>query len=487
MNKNISQTCFLNLLDIENDDSLIIDEISSDGGNKNIVISKRPSVVFCPDCGFRMHSKGLYPRKVNHPIFQDQSNTTIIVKQRKWNCPHCNKYQNEEFPFLQRYSHHSNVTPLLILEAMKDLNASTASIARRFNMSDTEVHDIFSRYVNLPRLPLSEFISVDEVYLNINHKRKYAFVIIDFVTGQIIDIVPDRYRNTLENYFYAIPLEERKKVKGIISDMYSAYLEMPQKFFPNAVSIIDSFHMTQALIQKLNNYINDTMRRYKDIDLRRLEEKNLKNNQNNKTIKESKEVALLRKYRWVLLKNDDDINYSHHQHWHAALHMYADTYLIEKEFMSLDKNFQELKRLKEMFISLNHRHFKDVNQALKNIDALVELYKASNQKVFKEFADFLKDHRIAFAYSFIQVKVIRSTINDKKNYYSRLNNSYMESMNRKPKDYRRITRGSSQFDYTRNRILWATRINPPILGIPKSYEMIHSYKGKKRGHYNKKK
>lgn len=169
MKDNISQTQFLDFIDIESDGSLVVEEVSSDGINKNIVISRRLEPVFCPECGHRMHSKGLYSRTVNHPVLQDQSKIKLIVKQRRWNCPHCNKYMNEEFPFLQRYAHHSNVTPLLILEAMKDLNTSTASIARRFNMSDTEVHDIFSRYVDLPRLPLSEYISVDEVCLNINH------------------------------------------------------------------------------------------------------------------------------------------------------------------------------------------------------------------------------------------------------------------------------------------------------------------------------
>ena len=51
----------------------------------------------------------------------------------------------------------------------------------------------------------------------------------------------------------------------------------------------------------------------------------------------------------------------------------------------------------------------------------------------------------------------------------------MESFNRKPKDYKRSTRGSSNFDYTRNRILWATRKNPTIRAIPKSRDEIHSY------------
>lgn len=59
--------------------------------------------------------------------------------------------------------------------------------------------------MDLPRLPLPEYISVDEVYLNISNKDMYAFVIMDFVSGEIIDIVHNRWRSTIENYFLSIP------------------------------------------------------------------------------------------------------------------------------------------------------------------------------------------------------------------------------------------------------------------------------------------
>ncbi|WP_295754409.1 transposase [uncultured Holdemanella sp.] len=41
-----------------------------------------------------------------------------------------------------------------------------------------------------------------------------------------------------------------------------------------------------------------------------------------------------------------------------------------------------------------------------------------------------------------------------KEYYARLSNGPMESFNRKPKDLKRDSRGFSDFNYTRNRILW---------------------------------
>ncbi len=61
----------------------------------------------------------------------------------------------------------------------------------------------------------------------------------DFSTGQIIDIVHNRWHSTLEAYFLSIPLKERLNVKGVISDAYKAYLTMPEEFFPNAITILD--------------------------------------------------------------------------------------------------------------------------------------------------------------------------------------------------------------------------------------------------------
>ena len=56
----------------------------------------------------------------------------------------------------------------------------------------------YTRYVDLPRLPLPEYISIDEVYLNISNSQKYAFVIMDFSNGEIVDIVHNRWSSTLE-------------------------------------------------------------------------------------------------------------------------------------------------------------------------------------------------------------------------------------------------------------------------------------------------
>lgn len=475
------------LLNLPNDGSIEIKEIVIEGNTKTIHLARPPKIMFCEDCASRMHSKGINKRKLNHQILQDSTILNLVVHQRKWKCtnPKCNAYLNESFPFVEKYKHSTSLIPLLVLEEMKDLNRTAVSIAKQFNISDTQVHDIFTSYVDLPRLKLSEIISIDEVYIDINYKSKYALVIMDFVTGEIIDILHNRWNKTASDYFYSIPIEERKNVKVIICDAYKAYMEYPQKYFPNSVVILDSFHVVKYLITKINVYINQVMKKYQEKDKLKLEEKNHDTNADNKSIKDSDEVVLLRNYRWVILKNNNEIKYSLDRHYHNLLGMHLDTYTIEKMFFALDDKFETIRDLKEKYISFNSMNFSNNEETKAELETIIKEYVASDISIFKDFGEFLNKYKNEIINSFTVHEVYRRTADEQEAYYSRLSNGPMEGFNRKPKDYKRNSRGFSNFDYTRNRILWSTRKNPAILGNPKTYKQIHSYKGKPRGSYNK--
>lgn len=477
----------LKLLNLSNDGTIEIIDILVQDNVKTIHLSRSPKLMFCEECGCRMHSKGINKRKLNHQVLQDSTELNLIIHQRKWKCTNkdCNTYMNESFPFVEKYKHSTTLIPLLVLKEMKDLNRSAVSIAKQFNISDTQVHDIFTAYVDLPRLTLPEIISIDEVYIDINYKSKYALVIMDFITGEIVDILHNRWEKTADEYFYSIPREERNKVKYIICDAYRSYMEYPQKYFPNAIVILDSFHVTKYLISKLNGHINKIMKKYQERDKEELEKKNHDNNRDNKTIKDSDEVILLRSYRWIILKNNDEIKYSVNRHYHNLLRMYLDTYAIEKMFFALDDDLKRMRDLKEKYISFNKMDFGDSKEAEIELNSLITEYKASDITIFKDFAEYLNKYRTEIINSFTIREVSRRTTQEQETYYSRLSNGPMEGFNRKPKDYKRNSRGFSNFDYTRNRILWSTRKNPSILGVPKTYKQIHSYKGKPRGNYNK--
>jgi len=60
----------------------------------------------------------------------------------------------------------------------------------------------------------------------------------------------------------------------------------------------------------------------------------------------------------------------------------------------------------------------------------------------------------------------------------------MESWNNIPKDYKRSSNGVSDFEYTRNRILWATRTDAHPRAVP--IKQIKYVSTKKHGHIKRK-
>lgn len=202
------------LLNLEDSD-VYISDIKIEGTQKIITLETHPSIHFCPQCDFRMHSRGVKQRKINHPILQDTYECVLLLKQRRWKCtnPLCNYSFNESFNFVGKRKRNTNATEMLIVNEFKDLSMSAARIAEKFNVSDTYAIQTFEKYVNLDRLPLSDIISIDEVHVDLDDFCKYALVIQDFYTGEPIDLLRSRRQNVTEPYFVSIPREERNQVK----------------------------------------------------------------------------------------------------------------------------------------------------------------------------------------------------------------------------------------------------------------------------------
>lgn len=54
--------------------------------------------------------------------------------------------------------------------------------------------------------------------------------------------------------------------------MYNQYITYVDKYFPNAVPVVDSFHVIQWIIRKVDNYIQQLLKKYRQRD-RELQEK----------------------------------------------------------------------------------------------------------------------------------------------------------------------------------------------------------------------
>ena len=451
---------YIDLLDLE-DSSLNITDVTISGNKKIVTLETIPTIHHCPVCNYRMHSRGIKTRTINHLILQDTYQLVIKLKQRRWRCtnPVCQYETNETFNFVHKYRRNSNATDLLIVNSFRYLSNIAVKIAETFKTSDTHVLEVFDNYVKMDRLPLSDAICIDEVYLDMDNYCKYVLVIQDFHTGQTIDMLHSRRNNVTEPYFASIPKEERFAVKYLISDMYNPYIACTSKYFPNAVSVVDSFHVIQWLNRSLENFLRSLLREYRNRDEA---DRVTKEQETGRPVPHhiSDEVYILSKYNWFLLKSSSNIEYHTDTRIDRHFRYYMNTYDYERMFFDLHSNLKAFRDLKELYVRFNNRNAGNPSQAAVELDELIKTYALSKHEIFQEFALLLYKHKEYIINSFIMTERV-----GKGNVYeSRLSNGPIESLNRKAKDLKRSGRGYRNFEHLRNRFLFSTRSDPALDG-----------------------
>ncbi len=446
------------LLDLEDTD-IYISDISIQDNIKVLTLETLPAAHFCPQCGYRMHSRGIYERWIVHPVLQDGYNLKLRLKQRRWRCTRtdCKYESNESFRFVNKHRRRTNASDMLIVLEFKHLDATAASIAQKFHTSDTHVLEIFDRYVKMDRLPLTDIISVDEVHTNMSDNGKYALVIQDFYTGDPIDLLRSRRSDVTEPYFVSIPREERLKVKYLLSDMYNPYIRYVDKYFPNAVAVVDSFHVIQWMIHLIDQYIRTKIKEYKLRD-RLIADKKSEELGHRIDPPLSNEVYLLQKYRWLILANQSNIEYHSDPRMDKHYHALMNTYDYERALFSYFPRLLTLRDLKEKYVSFNSRNAGNPVTAAVELDKLIHEYATCGDSIFETFSSTLQNYREYIINSFIVVQ----KYGPGGMYDARLSNGPIESLNRKIKDLKRSGHGYRNFEHFRNRFLYATRSNPVL-------------------------
>lgn len=99
---------------------------------------------------------------------------------------------------------------------------------------------------------LPEVLSFDEFKSVKSADGAMSFHMCNGINGKTIDIIEDRRLDNLIKYFFYYDYKARSRVKHIVIDMYSPYVSLIKKMFPNSSIVIDKFHLTQLISRSLN-------------------------------------------------------------------------------------------------------------------------------------------------------------------------------------------------------------------------------------------
>ena len=304
INTQLYSDMLIDLFNLSHED---IQDIHHTSNNDEILlfITLRPDYSVCPSCGNNhVKVKGYVNKKITHSALTDRS-CTVHYRARRYICPLCHSTYYEPNPFVFNNMKISIFTLQNVLKDLKNYHETFTSVGRRYHISPTSVASIFDRHVNISRKKLPAYINFDEVYAFRSVHSKYVCVLLDYEKQTPVDVLPSRRLSYLEEYFSNIPLEERKQVRGCCFDMYDTYRTIGKRYFPNALLCVDHFHVAQELQQIRIETMKEIHRKM----VRAQKESRIEPETYKEYIEYKKQYYLLKKWNWLLMKDEEDPNY----------------------------------------------------------------------------------------------------------------------------------------------------------------------------------
>ena len=236
-------------------------------GKRCLVINGYLSNSFnsCPKCGCINNNsiikKGTKTSLIKINKISELTSYLELTKQM-YKCKNCNKKFISKTEIVDFGCRISNNVKRAVYNCAKEI-MSKSLIARLYNICDNTVQRVFDTMFcseTVYKSSIPEAICIDEFTFK---KKTFAFNICDGKTGKIVDLIEDRSTYNLEKYFSHYTEEARKRVKFVVMDMYKPYVGLIKKYFPNALIIIDLFHIVQLISRSLNKTRINTMKENK--------------------------------------------------------------------------------------------------------------------------------------------------------------------------------------------------------------------------------
>jgi len=218
-------------------------EINEESGIIRVKLGSTKNKVRCPICN--QYTKSVHSKlKPIRSVYLDScgQKVELIIHKRRFRCYNCNKIFTEEMNLTSKNESISNATLIQIRKDLLDYNMTINKIAEKNHVSkfivrrelEEATSTIAEHIKNLPRV-----ISFDEFKADTN-KGKYAFILNDPIHKKVLEILPNRRKEYLIQYF--THTENRHSVEFVISDMYEPYLLVQKVMFPKAKYVVDRFH-----------------------------------------------------------------------------------------------------------------------------------------------------------------------------------------------------------------------------------------------------
>ena len=203
----------------------------------------------CPHCKAKTTKIKDYRTQIIKDIPIRFKTTLLSYRKRRYQCKECGKTFYEKAQFLPKRARKTTRVTEFIVDRLKT-KQSMKDIARDADVSVNTVSRLLPPLaVSAKHLP--EVLCIDEFKGNTGH-YKYQVSLMDGKTRKPIDIIECRYKTHLLDYFNKFSIQERKKVKYVVTDLWKTYKDLANTYFPNAKVVADKFHFVRYITEAVD-------------------------------------------------------------------------------------------------------------------------------------------------------------------------------------------------------------------------------------------
>ena len=327
---------------------------------------------FCPKCGVFFDDKfEKHGFIISNIVIPDVVGFKTILRlhKQRYLCKHCNKAFTLTSDITNYGCFISNITKHKIaLDLTKKRSEKDIASDNRVSPNTVErVMDSFYETQKIYKHYLPEVLSFDEFKSVKSADGAMSFHMCNGITGQTIDIIEDRRLDNLIKYFFYYDYKARSRVKFITIDMYSPYISLIKKMFPNAKIIIDKFHLTQLISRSLNKTRIRAMN------------------------KDKKNHRKLKRYWRLILKDREELDYSKWKKYRCFDSLMTQSDVVNYLINTNDELKHTYLIYQDILYSFKKKDFNKLKKLLNNINPKISNYMKTSIKTLLEFLPYIKN------------------------------------------------------------------------------------------------
>ena len=254
----------------------------------------------CPRCGKKSHRLHQNHRYLVKDLPWGENFVFLEINRRQFKCEKCVKPFSEELEFVRKRRTYTKRLGRAIIQEV--LENDIHSVAKKGVVTTEEIErmlkDASKEYLKAKPSELKR-LGIDEIAV-IKGKGNYCAVLIDLEKSKLIGILAGRKQEEIREVLLGWGKEVLEQIEEVSIDLWKGYRNLVRDLMPNAQVVADRFHVMAQINKELDAQRKREKRQVEDL-IKKAESSEEKADQ-------EKVLEGLKKSKYVLLKNESDIN-----------------------------------------------------------------------------------------------------------------------------------------------------------------------------------